>query len=926
MTTLTGATYQQLHKLHPEDVATQLGGIRVGSNAWRIPDLCDGNKATNSSFNLWVEQGDMHWWCHRCGDARSSSEALYDALRDNLLVGMTPVQAPVAVVLGNGERGEKAGENPLAGLKQVNVRGLLYHIRSQPAITCPLCEVIAIGNDDPALRIGTVHGWPILYCSNCHAPYAKLLNAVINQMFDKGQCVGLWATYEASTGGFVHSYRTEPGKILRGPGLSSEKKPKALLWPPQSQDGAYEDIILVVEGEKAAAAAASYGIQAMSWRGGKGTWQYANFGGLPEDTLYICWPDDHPDGRFAMLELAQHLESFGHTVNMVYNDGQTNDDCADETMQSISDILGGCGALADYQTWYDSGIDEEYFAEKDKAKAEKDQARQEAFANQDSGEAGEQEPQQPRRQLTEETEREWWCLDNALADVKRLFRYRLHDFAYMWMPALNSESPCLVAADSVGYWRLLSGSKRKDYSRLIAYIGEAREKAISEAATVYPPEIYSDVKRRLNSSVNFRQQNDLSINLATQFHRGNAENLPLFSALSTLNSRDMGLLTLQDQCLDMASGEELPRAQVMELGILFDPFWSPHRWQPGARVKDTPDARNVSRLLENLGDTIYVIVEMLMKMDRRIALLKSQGTGRGKSAIVNLMVRSLGSLVSTGSVQDLTDRGLAREYPAANNAHTKSRIVIYPEVDKGGMEKLNVGNLIYISGEPMLPTEYKYEDRIDRPRVGNPMLTMGEWLPEDVKGAPIVNWNVQGMFDRNINKGRLWAFDVDDAGGEYLPEYVYESTKTKEGAEAFIDHVMNIAITNDGPPEVYTEQVLEYVYLLMDATTNKGHDLPGSLPIDWREQREEVVKGHFHWTGQWDDIIMVRGLAETMNTVREQEGKSVVPGSDKDWAMAIKRVLDLANIAQLQIVDGRQNRRVHDGERNSWPIRGVMIV
>ena len=642
-----------------------------------------------------------------------------------------------------------------------------------------------------------------------------------------------------------------------------------------------ENTPIIVEGEKAAAAVASLGYRGISWRGGKGAWQHTQW---PRNRgPYIIWPDNHPDARKAMVELARHLDELGNTVYVVPTFGDNNKDVADYNENEVEHALNKITESSHYQL-----------------------------------PTGEQESDEPEAEP--EIELEWWCRSGGLNDIRRLVRYYEKDLAYYWEPGVSSESPSLVMADEVGYWRPMG--RKNDYSRMNALIIHSRQLAIDEAQLMYDDATMKRVEKQLKLSIGARDQNDAKINLGTLFHENT--DLPIFQANMVMLNRNLGLLTLQTQCIDMANASLVSRKEVLQYGIMYDSGWSAYTWKPGAYQANNDNAENIRKLVSNLGDTIKVITEMLMQCDRRIALLKSKGSGRGKSIIVALLKQSLGNLVRAGDASNLTERAMNAQFPAAHNMHTKGRIVVYPEVDKNGLEKLSIGGLVTLSGEPYLSTEEKFEDRVERPRIGNPFVTMGDWTKTDAKGTSLIDWNVQGMFDKEHGRGRLWAWDIDEAGGEYLPEYAYYSCISDEGCEAFIDLLIETA--SDGVPEIYTQPVLEFVYGLLESSSNESDaGGTGAAPIKLSDRRIEIAGTLFQQTNDYEDMIHVRGLAQTIDRIRRKDGQVPMAGTDTQWQAAFRAAFDLPSLRNYTI-DGQQNKLENDGFKRNYPIRGFVLL
>ena len=853
-------TIQELKNLHATDVAGKLGGIHGGNNDWRIPDICGGEirLGDNPPFSLWMDAGEMHWWCHKHDDAETStnalSEAMFGYMRDDYLPPAPQPQVPA----------------PKESYKTISVDKFVELIGE----SCPNCDKYYEGL--PTI----VNGWPILTCPvRCIETYDTLFKAAVAKL-EEGWKVRLVCEYQ-SKGDTLRSERLEPGKIISGVGSNVKNSPVWLMWGlPNGRH--VEDTPIIVEGEKAAAAVVSLGYRAISWRGGKGAWQHTQW---PRNRgPYVIWPDNHPDARKAMVALARHLDELGNTVYIVPTFGDDNKDAADYYENEVEHALAKILESTNYQL--------------PKGEHEDD-------------EAAEEEP---------EIELEWWCKSGGLNDVRRLIRYFGQDLAYYWEPGVSTESPSLVMADQVGYWRPMG--RKGDYSRLNASMIKGRLAAIEEAKQIYDEPTMKRVNQQLKMSISARDQNDAKINLGTPFHEGT--DLHVFQANMVMLNRNLGLLTLQNQCVDMANAVLVSREDVLTYGIMYDAGWSPYEWKPGAYWAENNNAENIRKLVSNLGDTIKVITEMLMQCDRRIALLKSKGSGRGKSIVVALLKQALGNLVRAGDASNLTERAMNGQFPAAHNMHTKGRIVVYPEVDKNGLERLSIGGLVTLSGEPYLSTEEKFEDRVERPRIGNPFVTMGEWTKTDAKGTSLLDWNVQGMFDKEHGRGRLWAWDIDEAGGEYLPEYAYYSCLSDEGCEAFIDLLIETA--SDGVPEIYTQAVLDFVYGLLESSSNESDaGGTGAAPIKLSDQRIEIARALFMQTDEYEDVIHVRGLAQAIDQVRRKDNQIPMAGTDTQWQAALRAAFDLPSLRN-HLINGQQNVRENDGFKRNYPIRGFVLL
>ena len=672
----------ELIEMLPEEVAHRLGGRKVGNNDWRIPDVCGGERelSDNPGTTIQIGQnGKLVWFCHKHEDQERTGEAIAEALS---LPEGTFKPRPAEEMNGQGKLPQLA----------MNVDELLDMARQLEGI-CHCCG-------DAGLEInGKAHSWPMMQCTSCQTEYSRLIKTLVGIM---PKPVGFSAIYTSSIDNTqLESYREEPGKIIAGPrnrGSNVKLRPYILQWDINKTIN-LNDFVLIVEGEFAGAAAANYGYRAYTWRGGKGVWKNSNFQPVLDeanaDKNIILWPDDAPAGRTAMMELATSLiEIQGvpvEQVQFVFNNTNTNDDIANCNQKDAQAMINGRIGVQDYFA---------YFSDE--------------FIN---GANTSSESQTE----TEIVELEWFHIKGGYEDIRRAILYSGKEFAYIWDPAIY-ESPMLVVADEIGYWHSLS---RPGMGKLTALVHDSRNKIIQDVREGENQALLKIVLRNLARSVSAMDRNNITANIGTLFHQGNKDSLPVFERGHAAAFRNSGILTLQTQCLEMSTGRVLPKEEVMNMGFEFDPGWSTTEWVPGAYHANNVDASNIRALRENLGETINIVVEMLFKLDRRIAVVRSEASGLGKSALVNLMKMTLGNLVRIGDARDLSMRANDRQFPVANNDHTKARIVVYPEVDKYGLDKLNLGALVQLSGEPFLPTEEKQGDRTEKLRTGNPFVTMG---------------------------------------------------------------------------------------------------------------------------------------------------------------------------------------------------------
>ena len=116
------------------------------------------------------------------------------------------------------------------------------------------------------------------------------------------------------------------------------------LWAPAQPLSA--DVVVITEGEKAAAAVQSAGYVAASYYGGSKNAKAANYSPV-EGRIVVVWPDDDTPGRTAAVTSAQKAHEAGAlSVHMVATpNANTGADAADHTADAVRSMIEA--ALAD---------------------------------------------------------------------------------------------------------------------------------------------------------------------------------------------------------------------------------------------------------------------------------------------------------------------------------------------------------------------------------------------------------------------------------------------------------------------------------------------------------------------------------------------------------------------------------------------------
>ena len=258
-------------------VSARLGGKKVGTNDWRIPHLCGGAApSTPIGDNPGLSVGDGHSGlivcCHYGCNATDAYQAIHAAL---------------GIENHRTERETKAR-----------------------SLRCPTCLA-----DVPATRMIPGTGWPALSCP-CGTTYDALVSAIAGPPWTA------WAAYRLADGKprrMVRRFPQRSGKAKTTwesePVGQDGKRPRRaatglapLVWHEEAGE-----VLLIVEGEKAAAALVSADMKALGYTtvstqsaAGMATADYAD---LVADRHVIIWPDDDPPhkrtGRRAGPEAAQ---------------------------------------------------------------------------------------------------------------------------------------------------------------------------------------------------------------------------------------------------------------------------------------------------------------------------------------------------------------------------------------------------------------------------------------------------------------------------------------------------------------------------------------------------------------------------------------------------------------------------------------------
>ena len=246
--------------------AQRLGGRKVGPNDWRIPHLCGGSAPgapVGDNPGLSIRDGDSGLLivCHYGCNAAEAYKAVTAALG----------------IDQNTRRPRRAGPPEF----------------ETGRCPCPNCGT-------EALSVGEIPGtgWPRLAC-DCKTTYDRLLSAVGPERWTA------WAEYWLADGGprrQVRSFPSRPGKAKstweQEPAGAGGKRPRRSargLTPLVWGDDAAGNALVICEGEKAAAALVSAGINSagytpVSTQAAAGM-RNANYAALVSGRNVIVWPD-----------------------------------------------------------------------------------------------------------------------------------------------------------------------------------------------------------------------------------------------------------------------------------------------------------------------------------------------------------------------------------------------------------------------------------------------------------------------------------------------------------------------------------------------------------------------------------------------------------------------------------------------------------
>ena len=246
-----------------ETVARRLGGRKAGENDWRIPHLCGGDApgaplGDNPGLSIGNGTNSLIVKCYHGCDAANAYAAVRAAL------------------------------------------GIDNRRTSSPSITpwlyCPDCKAY-LPADRPIPRTG----WPALTCS-CGTSYDRLLSAIASEPWTA------WAEYRLADGKPRRMVRRFPprqdgpkstwAREPVGPNGTRPRRPAVGLTPLVWGTDAPGACLLIVEGEKAAAALVSAGVHNLGYTpvstqsaAGMATADYA---ALVSGRNVIIWPDADP--------------------------------------------------------------------------------------------------------------------------------------------------------------------------------------------------------------------------------------------------------------------------------------------------------------------------------------------------------------------------------------------------------------------------------------------------------------------------------------------------------------------------------------------------------------------------------------------------------------------------------------------------------
>ena len=246
-----------------ETVAQRLGGRKVGETDWRIPHLC---AAAAPGTPLGDNPG------------LSVGNAADGGLIVKCFYGCDNADAYAAVRAALGIENRRPTRPSIT-----------------PWLRCPDCDTHL-----PADRMIPGTGWPALMCS-CGTSYDLLLSAVVGDPWTA------WAEYHLADGKprrMVRPFPPRAGKAKTtwaaelGPDGTRPRRPAAGLTPLVWVQDSPDSILLIVEGEKAAAALVSTAVHDLGYTtistqsaAGMATADYAD---IVAGRHVIVWPDDDP--------------------------------------------------------------------------------------------------------------------------------------------------------------------------------------------------------------------------------------------------------------------------------------------------------------------------------------------------------------------------------------------------------------------------------------------------------------------------------------------------------------------------------------------------------------------------------------------------------------------------------------------------------
>ena len=881
---------RELRDLGADEIASRLGGRKDGE-WWRLPYLCKGERELKSNgdsgFAMTSHKGWINAHCHHCElPSKDLTKLIYEAA-----VGSIPSQPTTE------SRGRVNGD----AAKAKTATEVALEIGD---------DCVFYGPENSGIEV--VNGWPLpLRCDgDCYAGLGYVYDDFLKQVIARFGGVQFTCQYRNADGQILESVRQEPGKQIWGKGSNAKLNPLPLLWPAGNKESG---MAVIVEGEKAAAGLRSHGHNAISWRGGKAAWKHTDWDHA--DAVWrsfdrvILWPDWEQGSTDAFYQLGKHLAGLRDDFELTIVDLPTDitdkgsADAADFAASEVIHIPTNC--TREFAGW-SSG-----YTPASPAVATRD--------DDDDDGSSDVVPDLYRR--------------GGYYDIARMLKYLHDDLAYIQAPADRGLDESLAIADGAGYWRLLHEERNK--ARLLAAIRAGRQSALQALLSDRSDDVdgWSDRTRQrvteyLGTWPTHRDRLEATDNLTTRLRESELGPVSEFRALPKYNLEHRriaatdGILTFREQAIALPSQRILSREEVRDYGLVFDEGWSDLHWEDGAYEADTPEAEAVRTLIANLGDFPLVVAEMLAGLDRRIAILHSKTSGVGKSMFTGLLKTALGSLVETGQPGELTKKSMGNQFPTLNNHLTRCRVLVIPEVNTAGLENINFGKLVHLTGETHLTTERKYMENTTLPRTGNILLTMGEVQKEDAKEQKAVKWHeIQGLFNEDRSDGRLRVWDIDAAGGVAIGDRHFAEAMKPQGQLAFVDWL--VGTMHSGKPNTQTPAVLDHINNLFNTSrespTQSDHYSPQL------DKADAVIRRMTEWTECWDHLIDVCDLAMIVEGKLETETweDAKVRMTDQGWLSSIRRVYDLPGMKKL-VVEDRPNGLTKDrnGRRN-LPVRGI---